>query len=228
MAQRAMSQTGLPKARHPGALFHMLLVPNWMPSPVLHFWFLYPHAEPVKGAVSFIFSALLNWLTVGVIHLPFKHSYPSAIHLEKSIVKRNEKSLQIRDGFVGLMGCPALSSEQSESRAGKQSSLQANAEFGILDCILFSISQIPSLESCLLAALEDFIILYSKPADVSGCMAAWGPESLLKSYKYWQSESIPVAIWKKINDDSCLYYVDHYWSELDSPTNVGSLCWKML
>lgn len=47
---------------------------------------LNPHAEPVKGAVSFIFSALLNWLTIGVIHLPFKHFYPPAIHLERGIV----------------------------------------------------------------------------------------------------------------------------------------------
>lgn len=70
------------------------------------------------------------------------------------------------------MGCPALSSVQPESRAGEQASLQANAVLGILDCSLFSISQILFLESRLLAALEGFIILYSKTADVSGHMAA--------------------------------------------------------
>lgn len=70
------------------------------------------------------------------------------------------------------MGYPALSSVQLESRAGEQSSLKANAVFGILDHSLFSISQIPFLESHLLAALEDFIMLYSKTANVSGRTAA--------------------------------------------------------
>lgn len=85
----------LPGAHHPGALFHMLLVPSWMPSPMLHSWFLNPPVEPakaIKRAVSFIFSILLNWLSVGVIHLPFKHAHPSAIHLEKGIVWMKESA----------------------------------------------------------------------------------------------------------------------------------------
>lgn len=97
--RKQMSHFGLPKAHHPGALFHMLLAPSWMPSSVLHFWFLNPHAEPVKGAVSFIFSALLNWLSVGVTHLPFKHSYPSVIHLEKGIKKKASKDEMVLLGW---------------------------------------------------------------------------------------------------------------------------------
>lgn len=91
--RKQMAYFRLPGAHHPGALFHMLLVLSWMPSPMLHSWFLNPPAEPakaIKRAVPFIPSALLNWLSVGVIHLPFKHAHPSAIHLEECIIWMKE------------------------------------------------------------------------------------------------------------------------------------------
>lgn len=163
--RKQMAYFRLPGAHHPGALFHMLLVLSWMPSPMLHSWFLNPPAEPakaIKRAVPFIPSALLNWLSVGVIHLPFKHAHPSAIHLEKMYSMNEGMCLQGWDGLVGLMGLLALSSAQPESGAGEQSGLQTSAAFGPGDSTPFSISQTPFLELCLWAALEGFLIPYSK------------------------------------------------------------------
>lgn len=197
--RKQMAHFRLPGAHHPGALFHMLLVPSWMPSLMLHSWFLNPPAEPaktIKRAVSFIFSTLLNWLSVGMIHLPSKHTHPSAVHLEKGIVWMKESAS--KDEMVLLGWWDSWPWVLCSLRAGQGSSLvhRPVQHLASPNCTPFSISQAPFVESCLWASWEGFLIPYSKTADVSGCTTVCGPQSLLKYYKCWQSEPIPVAIWK--------------------------------